>query len=277
MNLMTRRNALRSVVYGMPAVCAAEAHFIESTWLTVKQVRLSDTPGVRLVHFSDLHYKGNKSFLSDVIERINSLSADFACFTGDIVEKVAHTTYLDEALELLSRINCPLYGAPGNHEYWSNAPFAKIEACFKATGGDWLPDRVALTRDKRCLLEGLSGTTRAAQLNDRARLLLKAAGSDAEASAAEAGDAKRILLTHYPATANHLGDREYDLLLAGHSHGGQIRLPFIGALLVPGDVDGYDAGLYETPAGPLYVNVGIGTWQIPVRFLCRPEITVIEL
>lgn len=274
MNLMTRRNFLRSVVYGTPAVFAAEAHFVESTWLTVKQVRLSDTPGVRLVHFSDLHYKGNKSYLSDVIERINDLSPDVACFTGDIVEKVVH---LDEALELLSRINCPLYGVPGNHEYWSNAPFAKIEACFKATGGDWLPDRVALTRDKRCLLEGLSGVTRGVQLNDRTRLLLEAAGSDAEAPAEEAKGIKRILLTHYPATANHLGDAKYDLILAGHSHGGQIRLPFIGALILPGDVDGYDAGLYDTPAGPLYVNVGIGTWHLPVRFLCRPEITVLEI
>lgn len=54
-------------------------------------------------------------------------------------------------------------------------------------------------------------------------------------------------------------------------------MPFWGALLVPTDVEGYDAGLYTTPAGPLYVNVGIGTWLIPVRFLCRPEITIIEI
>ena len=274
---MTRRNFLRSVVYGTPAVCFGAGYFVETKWLIVRQVRLSDTPNVRLVHFSDLHHKGNTRYLSRVVERINDLSPDFACFTGDIVEKVAHTTYLDEALELLSRINCPLYGVPGNHEYWSHAPFSEIEACFKATGGDWLPDYVALTPDKRCLLEGLSGTTRAVQLNDRARLLLKAAGSEVEASVAEAGDVKRILLTHYPATANHLGEAKFDLILAGHSHGGQVRLPIVGALVLPGDVYGYDAGLYETPAGPLYVNVGIGTWHIPVRFLCRPEITVLEI
>ena len=160
----------------------------------------------------------------------------------------------------------------------SQAPFAEIEACFQATGGEWLPNRVVKTHDNRCLIEGLSGVTRPAQLDSPAS---RFPDQDTEDESGKSGDApkgvKRILLTHYPATANRLGTIKYDLILAGHSHGGQVRLPFWGALLVPGDVDGYVAGLYDTPGGPLYVNVGIGTWHIPVRFFCRPEITVIEI
>jgi hypothetical protein len=68
-----------------------------------------------------------------------------------------------------------------------------------------------------------------------------------------------------------------DLILAGHSHGGQVRLPFIGATLLPFWVDGYVRGWYDTPAGPLYVNVGLGTAALPLRFLCRPEIAVFDV
>jgi len=85
-----------------------------------------------------------------------------------------------------------------------------------------------------------------------------------------------ILLIHYPAYVNLLGQR-YKLILAGHSHGGQVRIPFFGPLLMPQNVDKYDAGLFNTEAGKLYVNSGIGYTMIPVRFNCRPEITVLNL
>jgi uncharacterized protein len=66
-------------------------------------------------------------------------------------------------------------------------------------------------------------------------------------------------------------------VLAGHSHGGQIRLPVIGALFLPSRVGPYEMGLYQTQAGPLYVNPGIGTFLVPICLWCRPEITVVEL
>jgi uncharacterized protein len=87
---------------------------------------------------------------------------------------------------------------------------------------------------------------------------------------------KNILLLHYPAWIKKLGERRFDLLLAGHSHGGQVRLPFLGAPKLAYGVDEYDMGLFPTPNGPLYVNPGIGWFVTPARFLCRPEITVIE-
>ena len=74
-----------------------------------------------------------------------------------------------------------------------------------------------------------------------------------------------------------LAGKAYDLVLPGHSHGGQVRLPFYGPVIVPFGVGRYDLGLYRTDSGPLYVNSGIGWYPIPVRFNCRPEITVIEI
>ena len=72
-------------------------------------------------------------------------------------------------------------------------------------------------------------------------------------------------------------DAGEDLSVAGHSHGGQVRFPFLGAPILPYDVGRYDRGLFRTPAGPLYVNVGLGTFPFAARLFCRPEITVVEL
>ena len=66
-------------------------------------------------------------------------------------------------------------------------------------------------------------------------------------------------------------------MLAGHSHGGQVRIPFYGPIMVPFWVDEFDLGRFETASGTLYVNPGIGWFPVPIRFNCRPEITVIEI
>jgi predicted MPP superfamily phosphohydrolase len=297
---LSRRNFLRIVVYSTPLACLADALWIEPAWLAVRRVRLADEPTVRLLHFSDLHYKGDKAFLEKVIRCINELSPAFACFTGDIVEDTAH---LADALELLSSVNCPLYGVPGNHEYWSGAPFTSVGECFRSTGGEWLPDRAAVIPGYNCLIDGRSGhkTSMQRQASESAvrggrsdkshpmeggtpshdssgseKASLRVA-EETRGTASPAGGTKRILLTHYPALVSDLGDEPYDVILAGHSHGGQVRLPLLGALIVPYGVDRYDAGLYSTPSGPLHVSVGIGTFFLPVRFLCRPEVTVVEI
>jgi predicted MPP superfamily phosphohydrolase len=88
--------------------------------------------------------------------------------------------------------------------------------------------------------------------------------------------AKNILLLHFPLLAERVRNK-FDLMLAGHSHGGQVRLPFYGALVLPYWVGRYQVGMFRLPAGPLYVNPGLGWLATPIRFNCRPEITVFEL
>lgn len=74
-----------------------------------------------------------------------------------------------------------------------------------------------------------------------------------------------------------LRDYTVDAVLAGHSHGGQARLPLIGPLVTPFGVGKYDLGRFQTPSGPLYVRAGVGWFDLNIRFRCRPEITGIEL
>ena len=187
---------------------------------------------------------------------INSLSPDFVCFTGDIMEE---GKYLPEALEILSGVKAPMYGVPGNHDYWSRVPFGGISKCFTATGGAWLVDQQCVIADEKINLIGL------ARFNRRNPLPPVKPGM------------KNILLMHYPAWVKQLGGGLFDLILAGHSHGGQVRIPFFGPIIVPSMVDEYDLGLFQTKSGPLYVTSGIGWYPVPIRFNCRPEITVIEI
>lgn len=74
-----------------------------------------------------------------------------------------------------------------------------------------------------------------------------------------------------------MGDVRCDLILAGHTHGGQTGIPWLARHVLSFDTGTYHRGLYRTPHGPLYVNPGIGTFHLRLRFLCRPEVTVIRI
>ena len=253
----SRRRFLAAALLSAPALAVADARWLEPTWVKVRQVRLGNRkPTHRVVHLTDVHHKGDRVYLHTIVSQINALSPDFVCFTGDLIEETRH---LAEALELFAGIKSPVYGVPGNHDYWSRAPFDGIAKCFAATGGAWLLDQQRVTRDGKFSIMGAS--------------CLSSNQPSLHASPAT----RNIFLMHYPAWVKRLGGQHFDLLLAGHSHGGQVRLPLYGPIIVPFGVDQYDRGLFHTDAGPLYVNPGIGWFPVPIRFNCRPEITVFDL
>ena len=255
---LNRRRFFKIAALMTPLALVADAKWIEPTGVKLRRVNLAKgKPAHRFVHFTDLHHKGDRDYLQSVIASINSLSPDFVCFTGDIIEE---EKYLGEALEILSGIKAPMYGIPGNHDYWSKASFETIGRCFAATGGAWLVDEQLVIAGGKINLFG------------QAQLWPKH-----PVPAAKPG-MKNLLLIHYPALVKKLGTQKYDLILAGHSHGGQVRIPFYGPVMVPFGVDEFDLGLFQTASGPLYVNPGIGyIYDYNFRFNCRPEITVIEV
>ncbi len=255
---VSRRRFITAALLAAPGALIADARLIEPTWLKVRKLRIGNNlPTHRLVHFTDLHHKGDLVYLKSVVGKINSLAPDFVCFTGDIIEE---EKYLGEALEILSGIKSPMFGVPGNHDYWSKVAFKPIHKCFNASGGAWLLDEQRTIADGKINLTGITCSH-----DNQAQIPLDSAATN-------------ILLMHYPAWVKKLGNQKFDLMLAGHSHGGQVRVPFYGSLMVPFGVDEYDLGLFQTRAGPLYVNSGIGyIYGYDFRFNCRPEITVIEI
>ncbi|MEI8288722.1 MAG: metallophosphoesterase [Verrucomicrobiota bacterium] len=255
---VSRRQFITAALLATPVALMADARLIEPSWLKVRKLRIgNDLPAHRLVHFTDLHHKGDINYLKSVVGKINALAPDFVCFTGDIIEE---EKYLGEALEILSGIKSPMFGVPGNHDYWSKVSFKPIHECFNAGGGAWMLDEKRTIADGKINLIGITCSH-----DHQALLPLNRA-------------LKNILIMHYPAWVKRLGGQKFDLMLAGHSHGGQVRIPFYGPLMVPFGVDEYDLGLFQTRAGPLYVNSGIGyVYDYNFRFNCRPEITVIEV
>lgn len=211
--------------------------------------------GHRIVQFSDVHHRGDSAYLRRVVDQVNALKPDFACFTGDMVEEAR---FLDEALAEIGRIACPVYGCPGNHDYASGASFPALVKAFEATGGRWMTYEQARVGRRGDIAVSATHFVEAGPPPDRAA-------------------AFNLHLGHYPATVDRILGDPYDLLLAGHSHGGQVRVPGYGPLILPAGVGRYDLGRYETRAGLLYVNPGVGTWKYPVRFNCPPEITVFAL
>jgi len=135
---LTRRKFLLTAALLTPGALYGDARFIEPTRLRIRRLRLArQKPAHRLVHFTDLHYKGDRAYGESVVKAINSLSPDFVCFTGDLIEE---GKFLPEVLEILSGVTSPMYGIPGNHDYWSKASFDPIGKCFATTGGAWLVD-----------------------------------------------------------------------------------------------------------------------------------------
>jgi predicted MPP superfamily phosphohydrolase len=252
---MTRRWFLRGLLLGTPALALADSLWLEPNWLRIRRLHLATgTPTTRFVFFTDLHHKGNRGLLDSMVRKINALSPEFVCFGGDLVEE---KEFVADAIEGLQRIKAPIYGVPGNHDYWSHADFDEIDRGLQATGGRWLQDEVLEVADGKVQIAG-------ATCMNPPKFDLRNEG-------------KRIALIHYPLWVERLVDYRFDIVLAGHSHGGQVRLPFVGPLIRPFNVGRYDLGLFDTPSGPLYVNAGIGWFSLNVRFLCRPEITVLEM
>jgi len=251
-----RRHFLFLSVLAAPALVCADADWLEPHWVKIRTIKLAKKdPSHRIIHFTDVHHKGDRAYLESVVAKINKLSPDAVCFTGDLIEE---KRFIPETLEILQKIKSPLYGVPGNHDYWSHASFADIGKAFAATGGAWLMDSQVTTADGKVHITGVTCLR-----GKPAALAPKANG-------------KNILLIHYPLQAEKV-EHPFDLLLAGHSHGGQVRIPFFGPLVLPYWVGKYDMGMFHVAAGPLYVNPGIGWLVTPIRFNCRPEITIFEI
>src|SRR6266850_389364 len=149
---INRRRFFAGMVLSMPFLAVGDAKWLEPSWVKTRTVRLRrGTAKVRFVHFTDVHHKGNRAYLESVVKKINALSPEFVCFTGDLIEETKH---LAEALEIFAGIKSPLYGVPGNHDYWSKAPFDGIAKCLAATGGAWLLDEQRVTADGKSTITG---------------------------------------------------------------------------------------------------------------------------
>ena len=231
--------------------------------------------GYRIAQISDIHLDEYTEpyFLERIVHHINSLSPDLVLLTGDFITHgsltfIAGNHALHRCAEILTNLTAPLrYGVLGNHDVSFNAR-AVVDA-LSAHGTPFLVNQyVPIERNgDRFWLCGV---------NDPG-----SSHPDLELAIPANPDGPVLLMAHAPDYADHVRIHPrgplVDLMLSGHSHGGQIRLPFLGPLILPPMGMKYPEGYYRFNQMQLYVNRGIGTVGLPFRLNCPPEITVITL
>jgi hypothetical protein len=236
-----------------------------------EQLRIPRLPtacdGLRIVHLSDLHMSGRiaKPFFSAVVDRVNEWQADVIAITGDLVENDTCVEWIPDTLGRL-RAAGGVFLVLGNHDL--RVDQKRLHHVLAQTdmihlGGKWCQ---ATVRDTPLVLAGneLPWYAPAADLTE-------CPPRDA------AGLPLRILLAHGPDQFAWAQERDFDLMLAGHNHGGQVRLPLLGPILAPSRSGvRYASGVFQAGSTVMHVSRGTSS-KTPVRWNCPPEVALLVL
>ena len=259
-----------------------EPRWVEVTQLDIPLPGLSeDLEGFTITQLSDLHLGPHVS-AEDVrrsVQIANELGADVVALTGDFVYRSADYSIAcaQELASLEARYG--VYAVLGNHDIWTN-PRQVTENLIQAGITVLRNDRQALgVGSARLWLLGIKDTGHTGGPWDEFRVEWQQTRDALAALLSDipAGE-PRLLLVHNPDFTEMLPGARMDLALCGHTHGGQVRLPFLGAPIVPSCFgQKYASGLVQGPSTLVYINRGIGLIAPPVRFNCRPEVTLLRL
>jgi hypothetical protein len=272
---LTRRRFLVTLGACLVGGVAVTVRLTDDRWdlrvsrLTIALPRLPKAfDGLRIAHITDVHRGGfiPISFIRQAIRAAKAERPDLILLTGDYVSR--SRDYIPECAAALGELSAPLgcYAVLGNHDYWvdgdvvadnltriAHCRVLRNESAFIRRGGEQLAiagldDLVTLNDDLDATLAGLSA------------------------------DDPVILLTHSPDVTYSAASRRVDLVLAGHTHGGQIVLPWIGPP-APNCRLGrsFASGLKQVNLTTLYTNRGVGMTVLPWRINCPPEVAIITL
>jgi len=267
-----------------PFVAGAYGAFYERLNLEIshRRIKLPRLPkafeGFRIAQLSDLHV--GPFMTAEEIRRYvgiaNGLKPDLVALTGDFVTWDPSTQ--SDVVEALAGVKAPfgVYGCLGNHEMWARVEDS-IPRLFARRGIRSLRGERALIKSGGDVINllGVDYQTRT-PMGPRGQRLVREYLQGVNGMMAP--DTANILLSHNPNTFDRAAELGIDLSLAGHTHGGQLTLEFVHPDLSPSRlITSYVRGWFEKPGGQLYVNRGIGTIFVPIRFGAPPEITVYEL
>lgn len=225
--------------------------------------------GFKIVHFSDLHYGRiiTDQELKIISKEINLINPDIVVFTGDLIDdSIDIDNFNDEKLiSFLSSIKAKYgkYAVRGNHDYVVYAD--KIKNLFADSGFTYLENSYDILYNEsndKIFIGGLDTS-----FYDKDDLDKTLAYQNENIS-------YKIILTHEPDISDEIvsKDNTINLILAGHSHNGQVRLPFIGALTTPEKAKKYYDNYYKIQNTDLYVSSGIGVSKVDFRLFNRPSI-----
>jgi len=256
------------IVITLLLFCNFQNKHLETTHYTYEAEQLGvDLDGYRIVQISDLHNAKFGKNNQKLVDRIRECAPDMIVLTGDLVD--SNHTNVDRAVQFVNEIVkiCPVYYVTGNHEYWlDTSEYEKLMDGLVSAGVVILDNQVVeISRgDAKFRLVGLDDKSLAdgtleALLSDEKELT--------------------VVLAHEPQYFARYAGTGVDLVLSGHAHGGQFRLPFVGGIVAPdqGFLPEYTAGEYYMNGTEMIVSRGLGNSVIPVRLFNYPEIVCVEL
>lgn len=281
--MLTRRKFLGRVLIGSSVVAAAGAidgFFLEPRDVVAERVDITvarlpeEFQGFRIAQISDIHfgpYMG-KAGVERAIRLTQSFNPDLLILTGDFTSHpfgkpngVEGARFAEPCADaLVTMRNVPQIAILGNHDHWNNANI--VEAALRERGIEVLRNRsIPLERGKsRVWISGIDDAI--ARVTDLPQTLKSVPSTETT-----------ILLAHEPDFADHAAHFPIDVQFSGHSHGGQVRLPGIGALVLPAMAHKYPVGLNRVGRLQVYTNRGLGVINPPIRFHCPPEVTFVTL
>lgn len=262
----------RRIVFGLALfgfACFAYAYFVEPFWLRVRnvEIRTAKLPKggkpIRVVHISDIHSDAKARLEEKLPSAIAAQKPDLIVYTGDSINSPEGLPVFRKCLTAISQI-APTYVVRGNWDVW----YWSKEDLFTDTGAKELKNKA-----ERVEVNGIPLWL--------AGIFVDAEGKVSETLQSLPKDEFSIFVYHYPDLIEEISRAEIDLYCAGHTHGGQVAMPFYGALVTFSKFGKkYEGGTYQVDKTRLNVNSGIGMegGNTPrVRFWARPEITVIDI
>ena len=261
-------------IFAAAVLVIAVDMFFEVNFPVVREIninteKLEKGKEIVLLQISDFHGSTSEKLAQKLVRETDRIKPDAILITGDLVDQ--STENFDNVYALTKQLNsiCPsIFFVSGNHE-WNNDGRQELLGKLKELG-------VLILNNKSSTFAARGANINICGVDDPYRR------KDNIEKAMKGVNNKKytVLLSHSPRIRDRLGSYAPDLILCGHTHGGQVRLPFIGAVIEPGEglFPKFDKGKFNLKNGSLlYIDSGVGTSKLPIRFLNRSQISVIRI
>ena len=251
---------------------------LELNTYTVSSAKLPESfDGYRIAHVSDLHNTEMGKDNEKLLAMLRDADPDMIAITGDLID--SRDIDIEIALQFVREAVkiAPCYYVTGNHEARVNE-YGALKAGMEAAGVTVLEDvktKISMEGETITLIGVNDPSYQTDYLFGDSETVMNTKLEDLHTE----HDGFTILLSHRPELFDTYVDQDIDLVLSGHAHGGQFRLPFIGGLVAPnqGLFPEYDAGIYTEDNTNMLISRGVGNSILPFRINNRPEVILIEL
>lgn len=258
------------------------ARHVEPTWLEVNkhEIGISGLPGafagLRLVQMTDFHCSKHvtANYLQEAVDLAHHQNPDVIVLTGDFIHH--GFKHIDTMAQVMGKLQAPLgvFAVLGNHDFSVRNALGlrRFRHLHRAVADALSAQGISVLQNRTHTLERNAQRLYLSGVED----LWSRVCDPEQTFAGLSDDVPRIVLAHNPCTIEKLGEHRCDLMLSGHTHGGQINLPRLGRVTLGPKGRQYAAGFYQHGSRLLYVNKGIG-FGFRVRFGVRPEVAVFQL